>query len=620
MLLALAVGGAALALSRLVIPLPESSVTRLAYGLDGDIYLADADGQNPVRIADGAPSGDTGECGSLYGFGPLWSPDGRYLAYRSDHWGDLGAPECPGTVYLSDADGQPVVSFPGTGWLISWSPDSTRVATWVDLYQTIGIYGIDGTRQALLTLPGECAVGGDFDPVWSPGGQSVWIAGCDVPTDGSTPTRVPEGDPRSHPTAAYSPDGTRVAHLGNEVDSNFNAIPLSVVVAEADGSEDRVLIAEGVAYGQEVSLVWSPTGDRIAFHGGPSGEPHPPADEILVVDVASGSVTSLARARAGELIYVLAFSRDGDRILFTRMDATDPDEAFLWSVSADGSDARLLVTGTGWGDWQPVPPGSEPSATPVALPSASSSADRSATAVALPSASASADPSATPRALPSSGEIASGTYFLVNPYQDDDPVRDCSAGCADYQRIVLTLPAGWATSDGLVHKDLGQAGEVAFSIWTVDEVYVDPCYWESSAGEPLDGEAIHTTSGEPHLGMDDQAALLNQVGRTASVPTTMTFAQGSDGWGESVEALKIELTVDPELDLSSCDQAEFRSWTEWDVPDGANSHHAPGQVDVLYLVDVDRRPFVIDASHLPAASDADLAELEAIITSMVVGR
>ena len=368
LLLALAIGGAALALSRLIDPPSplDSSEVQLAYGLDGDIFLAAVDGTNPVRIADGVPSGDATECdSSFYGFGAMWSPDGRYLAYRSDHYGELVTPDCPGTVYLSDADGQPVASFPGTGWLLSWSPDSTRVATWVDLQGTIGIYGTDGVRQALLTVPPECANGGDFDPLWSPDGRSIWVVGmevgCEVALDGSTPTHVPEGDPRSHYTAAYSPDGTRVAYLGPEADSTFHAIPLTVVVAEADGSQDRVLISEGVAYGGEVSLVWSPTGDRIAFHGAPREESlaeYRLADEILVADLASGSVTSLASARAGELIYLLAFSPGGDRILFARRDATNFDEASLWSVNVDGSDARLLVPGTGWGDWQSLAPGS----------------------------------------------------------------------------------------------------------------------------------------------------------------------------------------------------------------------------------------------------------------------
>ena len=57
------------------------SLGRLAYGIDGDIYVADADGSNPVRVADGAP-GESGTAAGYWGEGPLWSPDGRYLAYR----------------------------------------------------------------------------------------------------------------------------------------------------------------------------------------------------------------------------------------------------------------------------------------------------------------------------------------------------------------------------------------------------------------------------------------------------------------------------------------------------------------------------------------------------------
>ena len=95
MLLALAVGGAALALSGIldppVPPVPQHRPEiQLAYGLDGDIYLAEADGTNPVRIADGVPSDDARQCdSSFYGFGPMWSPDGRYLAYLI---GPLGRP------------------------------------------------------------------------------------------------------------------------------------------------------------------------------------------------------------------------------------------------------------------------------------------------------------------------------------------------------------------------------------------------------------------------------------------------------------------------------------------------------------------------------------------------
>ena len=58
-----------------------------------------------------------------------------------------------GSWSITDPVNKSVASFPGDGWLVSWSPDSTRVATWVDLGNTIGIYGFDGGRQALLTVP-----------------------------------------------------------------------------------------------------------------------------------------------------------------------------------------------------------------------------------------------------------------------------------------------------------------------------------------------------------------------------------------------------------------------------------------------------------------------------------
>jgi hypothetical protein len=75
-----------------------------------------------------------------------------------------------------------------------------------------------------------------------------------------------------------------------------------------------------------------------------------------VVDVASGTVTTLARASGAFPLAPIRFSPEGDRILFSR---TEPNNATsLWSVNADGSDAQLLVTGTGWGDWQWRPPGS----------------------------------------------------------------------------------------------------------------------------------------------------------------------------------------------------------------------------------------------------------------------
>lgn len=234
--------------------------------------------------------------------------------------------------------------------------------------------------------------------------------------------------------------------------------------------------------------------------------------------------------------------------------------------------------------------------------------------VGAPSATPTHGPSGGPIPLPSAGSLAPGTYSLANPYAVGNPVRNCDRGCADYRQIIFTLPAGWATSDGLVYKHLGEPGEVAFSAWTVDQVYADPCHWQGSTLSPLDlVDHSHDQTGAIVLA-PGAGGLANQALRGPS-PRALTPATLG---GQS--ALRIDLSVPAGLDISTCDNGQFRSWTEWKVVDGADSHYATGQLDTVYEIDVDRRPLVIDASHMPATSREDRAELDAVLTSMVIDR
>ena len=324
--------------------LPSPGRGSLAYGVDGDIYVAEWDGSNPVRIADGRPPNECGapdeySPGEYWGEGPIWSPDGRYLAYRRTNC------EVPGGVsrwhvVISDPKGNVVAEFPGDGWDISWSPDSTRVAVWVDLFEgTIGVFGVDGERQALLTVPPEMREAGDYDPVWLPDGQSLMVPNAVVPIDGSTPYHLANRDPAGE---TYSPDGSRVAYVAKR----------SLVVAEADGSNPQVVFDDWVW-----EPVWSPTGDRIAFTSKKPGSAT--VNQLRVLDVATGTVTLLAEADRSDMetevyirLSVIDFSPEGDRILFSRM------EDSLWSVNTDGSDRRRLVGVTAWGDW--LSPGPTP--------------------------------------------------------------------------------------------------------------------------------------------------------------------------------------------------------------------------------------------------------------------
>jgi hypothetical protein len=223
---------------------------------------------------------------------------------------------------------------------------------------------------------------------------------------------------------------------------------------------------------------------------------------------------------------------------------------------------------------------------------------------------------ANPIPLPKAGPpLAPGTYFLANPYSGNNLPLNCNRGCAVYQRIIFTLPAGWAISNGLVYKHLNQPGEVAFSAWTVDQVYADPCHWQGSALSPLD--LAHGTYDDPSRGITlapYYGGLANQALR-GLLPRALTQVKLG-----GVNALRVDLSVPANLDISTCDKGEFRSWTVWEVVDGADSHYAPGQLDAVYMVDVDRRALVIDASHMPATSPADLAELKAILASMIIDR
>ena len=328
-----------------------ADVGAFAYGLDGDIYVADWDGSNPVRIADGRHGEDCAVIGEYWAEGSIWSPDGRYLAYRYSDCSSADQFQWGGVV-ISDAEGNVHATFPTeAGWNIAWSPDSTRIAVWDVLFETIGVYGLDGERQALLTVPPGIMAGGDYDPVWLPDGASLMVPyGVEIPLDGSTPRKLPWAD-QHEGEAGYSPDGSRVAYTTH---TPLEGLVLrrgehqggSFVVAAADGSHAQEV------FGAPVSKpVWSPTGDRIAFTSGNG-------TKLRVVDVATGTVTLLTEVDGSDRLSVIDFSAQGDRILFSRWEDSASGAESLWSINADGSNLRRLVTGTAQGDWfSPSPAG-----------------------------------------------------------------------------------------------------------------------------------------------------------------------------------------------------------------------------------------------------------------------
>jgi Tol biopolymer transport system component len=72
--------------------------------------------------------------------------------------------------------------------------------------------------------------------------------------------------------------------------------------------------------------------------------------------VATGTVTLLTESEGSEWISVIEFSPEGDRVLFSRTEDGGSRVSSVWSVNADGSNLRRLVTGTAWGDWLSLSP------------------------------------------------------------------------------------------------------------------------------------------------------------------------------------------------------------------------------------------------------------------------
>ena len=207
---------------------------------------------------------------------------------------------------------------------------------WATVFETIGVFGVEGERQALLTMPPGWRPAGDHDPVWLPDGKSLLLQGLVIAVDGSTPYKLPSA--RGTP----SPDGSHSAHASRK----------SLVIAGADGSNPQVVFDDGVW-----NAVWSPTGDRIAFTTSKRGTGG--VNELRVLEVATGTVTLLAEAGGSDQLEAIDLSPKGDRILFARMEGGRIGVGSLGSVNADGSDApRRLVAVTSWGDW--LSPGPTP--------------------------------------------------------------------------------------------------------------------------------------------------------------------------------------------------------------------------------------------------------------------
>lgn len=206
-----------------------------------------------------------------------------------------------------------------------------------------------------------------------------------------------------------------------------------------------------------------------------------------------------------------------------------------------------------------------------------------------PSATATPRPSPTPTAPePTFGPLSEGPYILV--YEQLLDVR-----------MTVTIPApDWHGLETVtVLQKNGMAGPpqgAGLTVWSGDAfVYGDPCAWES------------TRPDAPVSSLDELVAALSaQASRDATPPVDVTVG-GYPG-------KMLTLRVPDDADFTECDGGEFRTLVEVGI-DGVRMHEGPGQIDEVWVVDVDGTLIFIDAGYFAATPAEDVEEMRAMVES-----
>jgi hypothetical protein len=116
------------------------------------------------------------------------------------------------------------------------------------------------------------------------------------------------------------------------------------------------------------------------------------------------------------------------------------------------------------------------------------------------------------------------------------------------------------------------------------------------------------------------ADLAAQPARDATTPVPR-WAGGLNA-PHSLAGEQLELTVPADLQISTCDGGQFRSWGPDDV---ARIHEGPGQHDLVWAVELaggalgEGQRLVMDASSFPGTPADVMAEIETILRSIQTG-
>ena len=177
-------------------------------------------------------------------------------------------------------------------------------------------------------------------------------------------------------------------------------------------------------------------------------------------------------------------------------------------------------------------------------------------------------------------------------------------GDAGHPGYAVEVPAGWSTLDGNFMVKDGD-GVLGMSVWNVAWVPRDPCHWKgslSSVGPTVD---------------DLVDALAFQRLREPTEPTDVTLGGHHGRYLEL--SVPSDWIVTGEANFKGCDDPgnghhDFVSWHG--ANGGVRYQQVAGQVDRVWVLDVEGQTLLVDATYSPDISAADREELDQVVASL----
>jgi Tol biopolymer transport system component len=290
-------------------PSISMSGKRLAYmTLQDDINIWRVDLQSPGR----KPGNPFRLISSTrYDYSPVFSPDGRSVAFISERSGDM-------EVWICDSDGSnpsQLTSFRKTFvWGPSWSPNGQSVGFWTQEGKSnVYVVGRGGGAPQRVTTDKT----NDEFPFWSPDGRWLYFNSdrtghheiWKMPSEGGEEIQVTRT--RSATAGQLSPDGRFLYYQrGSPVSASIWRIPVG-------GGEETMVIESVEPAGPSWSVVW----DGVYYLRAP--------DDKGLRDVCFYELTTRKTTKILEdlsrVIFGIAVSPDGRTILYPQREGGESD-------------------------------------------------------------------------------------------------------------------------------------------------------------------------------------------------------------------------------------------------------------------------------------------------------